>query len=267
MGRVSGKVAIITGGGSGIGAATAALLAREGAAVAVVDLLAERAEQVAAEIAAAGGDALAVVADISDEAEVAALVTKVVDTFGRLDILHNNAALVDPTVFDHDRGLLHMDVDVWDRTMAVNVRGPMLGCKYALPEMIRAGGGSVINTSSASSLMGSLERTAYAASKGALNTFTRYVATQFGRDRIRANTILPGLILTPAADVNLAGDHREILADNVLLPNFGEPDDIANMALFLASDESAYVTGQQFVVDGGLSAHNPTYGEFRKIRT
>jgi NAD(P)-dependent dehydrogenase (short-subunit alcohol dehydrogenase family) len=267
MGRVAGKVAIITGGGSGIGAATAVLLAREGAAVAVVDVLPERAERVAHEVEGLGGDALALTVDVSDEAQVKAMVDTVVEAYGRLDVLHNNAALVDPTVFDHDRGLLEMDVEVWDRTMAVNLRGPMLGCKHAVPAMIASGGGSIVNMSSVSSLVGHVERTAYGASKAGVNTLSRYVATQFGRQRVRANTVLPGLVLTPAADVNLADDHRAVLADNVLTPHFGQPDDIAHLVLYLASDEATYVTGQQFVVDGGLSAHNPTYAQFQAARS
>ena len=150
-GRVDGKVALITGGGSGIGAATATLLAAEGAAVGVADLIGDRAADVAAAIAANGGRAIPIEADVSDERAVHAMVDAVVNEFGRLDVLHNNAALVDPHFFPRDGAVADMDLDVWERVMAVNLRGPMLGCKYAVPHMLAAGGGSIINMSSGSS--------------------------------------------------------------------------------------------------------------------
>jgi NAD(P)-dependent dehydrogenase (short-subunit alcohol dehydrogenase family) len=204
MGRVEGKVAIVTGGGSGIGAATSKLLASEGAAVCVADLIGERAAQVADEIVAAGGRAIGVAADVSVEADVIAMVAAAVDAFGGLDVLHNNAALTDPDLFAPDQRITEMPVDTWDLTMAVNVRGPMLGCKHAIPRMIERGGGSIINMSSTSSRLGDHTRTAYGVSKAAVNTLTNYVATQYGLDGIRCNTIAPGPILTPALRAHAA---------------------------------------------------------------
>jgi NAD(P)-dependent dehydrogenase (short-subunit alcohol dehydrogenase family) len=259
--RLENKVALITGAGSGIGAATATLLAAEGAAVAVVDVIAERAEATAAAINSNGGSALAITADVSDEEQVRGMVEATVAAFGRLDILHNNAALVDPKMFPLDGRVVDMGVEVWDMVMAVNLRGPMLGCKHAIPRMIESGGGSIINMSSGSSRLGDLERSAYGASKAGVNALTLYVATQHGRDRIRCNTILPGLVLTPAARDNLLPGMRQTLESNVLTPYVGEPDDIAYLVLYLASDESKYVTGQAFPVNGGMSSHQPTLAQ------
>jgi NAD(P)-dependent dehydrogenase (short-subunit alcohol dehydrogenase family) len=262
MGRLEGRVAIITGGGSGIGAATASTLAAEGAAVVVADLIGARAEAVASEI---GSRALGIAVDVSDEADVIRMVDIAKRTFGRIDILHNNAALVDPVEHARDRGVVDMDAAVWDRVMAVNLRGPMLGCKHALPHMIEQGRGSIINMSSGSSRLGDFERSAYGASKAGVNALTMYVATQHGPDGVRANAILPGLVLTPASANNLRPEHRDVLAENVLTPHFGEPDDIARLVLYLASDDARYVTGQLFAIDGGLSAHQPTYAGFRSV--
>jgi NAD(P)-dependent dehydrogenase (short-subunit alcohol dehydrogenase family) len=189
------------------------------------------------------------------------MVEATIAEFGRLDILHNNAALVDPELFPLDGRVVDMGVEIWDKVMAVNLRGPMLGCKHAIPRMIETGGGSIINMSSGSSRLGDLERSAYGASKAGVNALTLYVATQHGRDQIRCNTILPGLILTPAARDNLLPGMRATLESNVLTPYVGEPDDIAYLVLYLASDESKYVTGQAFPVNGGMSSHQPTLAQ------
>jgi NAD(P)-dependent dehydrogenase (short-subunit alcohol dehydrogenase family) len=254
-GRVEGKVAIVTGGAGGIGGATARALAREGAAVAVVDIDPSGAERVAAEIVAAGGEALAVATDLSSESDVVAAVQAVVGHFGRLDVLHNNAALTDSDFLNRDTPVTGLDLEVWNRTLAVNLTSQMLTCKHAIPEMVRHDGGSIINMSSGASLKGDRTRTAYGVSKAGVNTLTMYVAASHGKQNIRVNTIVPGLIITDAVRAHLNDEILAGLSRAILTTHLGEPDDIANTVVFLASEESKYITGQMFLVDGGMSAH------------
>ena len=254
-GRVAGKVAVVTGGAGGIGSATAHALAREGAGVAVLDIDRAGAERVAAEIVAAGGDALAVRVDLSEEEGVVLAIRRVVDRFGRLDVLHNNAALTDSGFLDRDTPVTDLDLEVWERTLAVNLTSQMLTCKHAIPEMVRGGGGSIINMSSGASLKGDRTRTAYGVSKAGVNTLTMYVATSHGKQNIRVNAIVPGLIVTDAVRAHLTEEILSGLGRAILTTHLGEPDDIANTVVFLASDESRYITGQLLSVDGGMSAH------------
>ena len=191
-GRVAGKVAVVTGGAGGIGSATAHALAREGAGVAVLDIDGAGAERVAAEIVAAGGVALAVGVDLSEEEGVVLAIRRVVDRFGRLDVLHNNAALTDSGFLDRDTPVTDLDLEVWERTLAVNLTSQMLTCKHAVPEMVRGGGGSIVNMSSGASLKGDRTRTAYGVSKAGVNALTMYVATSHGKQNIRVNAIVPG---------------------------------------------------------------------------
>ena len=255
MDRLAGKVAIVTGGGGGIGGATARALARHGAAVAVVDVNERAAGSVAAAIDAAGGQAVAVGADVSQEDQVRAAVDAVVERFGRLDVLHNNAALTDSDFLHADTAVTDLSLEVWERTMAVNLRSQMLMCKHAVPHMVRGGGGSIVNMSSGASLKGDRTRTAYGVSKAGVNALTLYVATSHGKQGIRANTILPGLVVTDAVRAHLNESTLSGLSKATLTPAVGQPDDIADVVVFLASDESRYITGQMIAVDGGMSAH------------
>ncbi len=255
MGRLIGRVAIVTGGGGGIGGATARALAREGASVVVVDIDEEAAERVTQGIGEAGGAAVAFRADLSEEAEAASAVALATSRFGRLDVLHNNAALTDSDFLTRDTAVPDLPLNVWERTMAVNLRSQMLTCKHAVPEMARGGGGSIINMSSGASLKGDRTRTAYGVSKAGVNALTMYVATSHGKQGIRVNTILPGLVITDAVRSHLDARTLAGLGKATLTPYVGQPDDIAGVVVFLASDESRYITGQMIAVDGGMSAH------------
>lgn len=264
-GRLVGKVAIVTGAASGIGRATALALAREGASVLVADLHGEGAQRVAEEIAAQGGRAEAQRADVADEASVAAMVAAALSHFGGLDVLHNNAAASDAATIGADGEVTALDVAVWDRALTVNLRGPMLGCKHAIPRMLERGGGSIVNTSSVSGFAGDLSRTAYGVSKAGLDMLTRYVATQYGKRGIRCNSVAPGVIATPSLEANVPREQIAIYESNTLLPRLGRAEDIAAAVVFLVSDESAFITGHTLVVDGGTFAHHPTYSEFRRL--
>lgn len=265
MGRVEDKVAIVTGSASGIGRATAHMLAREGARLLIADRDEEGAEGVADEIRKAGGEATAHRVDVSSEDDVAGMVERAVSTYGGLDVLHNNAAAIGPGGAGRDVDVLTQTVEVWDRTMAVNLRGVMLGCKHAIPHMLERGGGSIINTSSGSAEHGDVVNTAYATSKGGVNTLTMYVATQYGKQGVRCNAIEPGLILSHGKERFGGENYVAMLEEHHLTPRVGEPDDIANAVVFLASDESTFITGHILRVDGGILAHAPPVADIRRM--
>lgn len=255
MSRLTGKVAIVTGGAGGIGAATVRALAGEGASVAVVDIDEGKAADVAAEVTATGGDAIALSGDLSVEAAAEAAVQSTLGRFGRLDILHNNAALTASDFLSRDTTVTEMTLDVWERSVAVNLSSQMLMCKHAIPAMVRAGGGSIINMSSGAALSGDRTRVAYAVAKAGVNTLTMYVATSHGKQGVRANTVVPGLVLTDAVKKHLSEETLAGLANATLTPYPGRSEDVANLVLFLASDESRYITGQTICIDGGMSSH------------
>jgi NAD(P)-dependent dehydrogenase (short-subunit alcohol dehydrogenase family) len=261
MGKLEGKVALVTGAGSGIGRASARALAEAGARVVLADLDEARARAAAAELGA--GRAVAVRADVSQEADAVRMVRCAVETFGGLDVLHNNAAASDPAVIGRDGDLLELEVAVWDRALAVNARGVMLGCKHGIPAMLARGGGSIINTSSVSGMTGDLSRPAYGASKGAVNALTLIVATMYGKRGIRCNAIAPGVIRTPALDANITPAQVALFEQSNLVPRLGRPEDVAALVVFLASDDSAYLTGQILKLDGGALSHLPTFAQQR----
>ncbi len=248
--RLNGKVCIVTGAGSGIGKATAIRFAEEGAKVTCVDVNADAVAATANEI---GPNAFAVAADVSDPAQVRDYTDQTAERWGHLDVVFNNAGVNLPGVFHEAPD------EVIDRTLAVNVRGPMYGCRYAIPHMLKAGGGSIINTSSVNGLVAEPFLAIYAASKGAIIMLSKGIALDYVKRGIRCNAIAPGWVDTP---INYA--HAELLGglDKVYatIDSFqpigrpGEPREIANVALFLASDESSFVTGTVIVADGAMTA-------------
>jgi NAD(P)-dependent dehydrogenase (short-subunit alcohol dehydrogenase family) len=260
--RLEGRVAVVTGGGSGIGAATAHRLADEGASVCIGDLNPHGAELVAKEI---GPNAIGVEFDAGDVASVQALINAAVERFGRLDILHNNAAIMDPHHIAKDTNPVDIDFEVWDKTFQVNVRGYLAGVKYAVPYMLEGGRGSIVMTVSGSAIRGDLATIAYGASKGALMTFVKYVATIYGKKNIRCNGINPGLIRTEGGKRNVFGPVVEIMERNTPYPRLGQPEDMAGVVAFLASDDAAYVNGAIIDADGGMLMHQPYVSDFLQV--
>lgn len=257
MHRLAGKVAIVTGGGGGIGSAVVRRFVAEGAKVAVADVFMDSARTVAEPL---GDAAFAVQFDASDPASVEAMVEATVARFGRLDILHNNAAMTDPAKHPLDTDAVTIPIEIWDEIIDINLRGYLLGCKYAIPHMVAGGGGSIIQTASNSGTAGDLARIAYGSSKGAIITMTKYIATQHGRQNIRCNSVAPGVVLTEALSKTVPG-LAEIIKRHILTPEFGVPDDIAALVAFLASDESRYITGENISISGGGLSHQPHYAD------
>jgi NAD(P)-dependent dehydrogenase (short-subunit alcohol dehydrogenase family) len=251
--RLEGRTALVTGGAGAIGAATARLMQARGAQVAVADLDLDRARSVAAEM---GGGTLAVGLDLEDEASVRAMIETVADRFGRLDILHNNAAFTAPEAAG-DMDVESMDTTLWDRTFAINVRGAMIACRHALPHMVRGGYGSIINTVSIVGLRGSAFKAAYGASKAAVVQLTRAIATSHGRRGVRCNAVAPGMTLHPGAVSSVPDAFLERTASETPRDRLGAPDEIAEVVAFLASDAARILTGQLLVADGGLTSHLP----------
>jgi NAD(P)-dependent dehydrogenase (short-subunit alcohol dehydrogenase family) len=254
--RLEAKVAVVTGSASGIGRECALALAREGAWVVLADLDVDGAKNVFDQITDQGGRADVVQVDMGDRASVEDLVQQTVQEFGGLNILHNNAAATHLAA-TRDLNVADMDPEVWDLTMRINLTGTMLATKFAMPHLIAAGGGSIVNTSSGASLGGDSGHTAYAVSKAAINALTRYTAAQYGRAGVRCNAIAPGLIVTPASAGNYAGPNGEMMLRHHLTPRLGLPADIASMVVYLCSSDAEFINGQIISVDGGAGSHQP----------
>lgn len=263
--RLKNKVAIITGSAGGIGRATARRLSAEGAAVLIADINLKGAEVVARDIVAGGGRAVAQHVDLANEASIEAMVEAARARFGGVDILHNNAAATSPDVLGRDGGVIDADLAVWDATMVINLTGAMLACKHTIPIMIKRGEGSIVNMSTNGSIASDTARVAYAVSKGAVNTLSLYVATLYGRQGIRCNTISPGLVMTEAADRTLPEAAKAIFKSNHLTPELCLPEDIASVVAFLASDDARQITGTTLRVDGGMLAHLPMHSQMMEL--
>jgi NAD(P)-dependent dehydrogenase (short-subunit alcohol dehydrogenase family) len=252
--RLQGKVAIITGAGSGMGRVAAGLFAGQGARVVVAEADEAAGRETVRLVEEAGGQASFVRTDVSDEASTRAMVDHAQATYGRVDVLYNNAGVMP----EADRSVVDTDVATWDRVMAVNVRGVFLGCKYAIPAMVEQGSGSIINVASFVALVGcSVPQDAYTASKGAILSLTRSLAVQFGPRGVRSNAICPGPVETPMLMDWLVKDEaaKQVRLARNPTGRFGKPEEVVNMAIYLASDESRWTNGASLVVDGGITVN------------
>jgi NAD(P)-dependent dehydrogenase (short-subunit alcohol dehydrogenase family) len=251
VGRLDGKVGIVTGAGGGVGEATARLMAAEGASVVVADINAAAAERVAGDLT----HAVAAVVDVTDESSVARMVDAAVQSFGGLDVLHNNAT--DSRTNATDTDILTLDMALFDRIVAVNLKGVMMGCKHAIPRMLERGGGSIVNTASIEGFVGRGVRAAYGAAKAGVVLLAKTVAAQYGSQGIRCNVVAPGLVLTPA--VEGLTDAELVAAQRIYpMPRLCRPDDVAKAVVFLASDDASFVNGATLMVDGGATVYLPS---------
>jgi NAD(P)-dependent dehydrogenase (short-subunit alcohol dehydrogenase family) len=250
---LTGKAVLMAGGAGGIGGATSQRLGAEGARVAVGDINQAGAEEVAAEIEKAGGEAFAIGLDIGDEDSVVAAVQATVKAFGGLDAMHINAADLSPETIGNDTDAVSIDLDVFDRTIRTGLRGHLLCTRYALPELLGRGGGALVYTSSAAAFIGEPERPSYAVAKSGINAIVRHVASKWGKQGIRANAIAPGLVLTETVQAGLDPAFVTSVLKRQRSNRLGRPDDIAAMAAFLMSSDAEWINGQVISVDGGSS--------------
>ncbi|KQL46238.1 short-chain dehydrogenase [Brevibacillus choshinensis] len=249
MGRLSGKVAIITGAAMGMGASEAKLFAQEGAKVIATDVQVETLNQVVQEIKENGGDAVAIKHNVTSEEEWKSVIAEAVSLYGKVDVLVNNAGVSSP------KTIANMEMAEWNKVMDINLNGCVIGMKYVIPEMKKAGGGSIINISSIGGIVGMAGTSPYTAAKGALRVLSKSAAVEYGKDRIRVNSLHPGIVVTPMTLPSMEeGGAIPYYQTYTQLPYFGEPEDIAYGAIFLASDESRFMTGAELVIDGGWTA-------------
>ncbi len=252
-GTLENKIALVTGAGSGIGRASSLILAREGAKVVVSDINASGAEETLSTIKQSGGDGIFVHADVSKAGDVQALVAQVVETYGRLDCAYNNAGIE-----GYMSGRLHeYPEDIWDRLIDINLKGVWLCLKYEIPEMLKQGGGAIVNTASAAGLVGSRRLAAYVASKHAVVGLTKAAALEYARDGIRVNAVCPGIIDTPMVERLIAGREDEYegsIPSRQPIGRLGTPEEIAESVAWLCSDAASLVTGMAMAVDGGFTA-------------
>jgi NAD(P)-dependent dehydrogenase (short-subunit alcohol dehydrogenase family) len=250
--RLKDKVVIITGAGSGIGREAALLFAAEGGKILVADVNRKAGESTAAEINVAGSSAIFVPVDVSKESQVKEMVKAAEEKFGRLDVMMNNAGIFP----DADGSVIDTTEEIWDQVMNINLKGVFFGCKHGIPALLRSGGGSVINIASFVALMGAaVPQIAYTASKGGVLSMTREIAVEFARKNIRANAVCPGPVDTPLLSSILSDPvKRQRRLVHIPPGRFALPQEVAKAALFLASDESSYINGTSFLVDGGITA-------------
>ena len=261
MGRLSGKVAIVTGSTSGIGIGIAKVYAKEGAQVIICGRREARGQEVVDEIVAEGGKASYHFMDITQAESIEALMADTAKEFGKIDILVNNAA----NVALKDGRVDELTLDMFDAIVQSDLRGTFYAIKCALPYLQENGGGSIVNIGSMASCGGDLGSTAYACAKAGVDILTQYTAQQYGKQNIRCNCIRPGLIVTPQNEGKVPQALKDIFLGSIMVNRYGCPEDIAHAAVYFGSDESAYVTGQIINVDGGMNSHAPTVAQFREM--
>ena len=262
-GRLTGKSALVTGAGSGIGAAIAELFAREGARVVAADIDKASAAATADRVRDEGGVAEPFAADVADESAVADLVDFTVRTFGGLDVLQNYAS--DRSVVAEDVAVAASDPSVWTRQLGVDLMGCVFTAKHAIPHMLDAGGGSIVNASSLVGWLALEARPAYATAKAGVIGLSKSIAVEYGKRGIRCNVVAPGPIVSPGTEGMYTAAQTEVLVEHMAAPRLGRPDDVALAALFLASPESVFINGHVLVVDGGMSAYAPMVPSFRRL--
>ncbi len=252
MARLDGKVALITGAGNGMGQVASVLFAQEGARIVVADFSPEGGAETVAAVEAVGGEAAFVKVDVARSDQVEAMIAFTMERFGALNVLYNNAGIFPA----EDGGATETPEPTWDRVMEVNLKGVWLGCKYGIPAMLKSGGGSIVNVASFVALMGAATaQIAYTASKGGVLAMTREIAVEYGRQNIRANSLCPGPIGTPMLEELMSDPERKARRMvHIPMGRLGQAEELAKAALFLASDDSSFMTGAQLVVDGGITA-------------
>lgn len=264
LGRLSleGKVVIVTGAAGGLGSATARLMAARGARLVLADIYFEGAQALSQTLDA---DILPVAVDLGDESSIKAMIAATIDHFGRIDVLHNNAADLSPDLGPRDLDILNMATEVWDRTFRVNARGTMIACRETLPYMLKQGSGSIVNMVSSLALQGHIVQNAYSASKAALIQMTRSIAASYGPQGIRCNSVAPGLTLTPQVAKVFPDAVRRLVEKETLRDRLGEPEDLAETVAWLASDAALNMNGQLIVCDGGSTTHVPDIAGYRAL--
>ncbi len=252
---LEGKIAVVTGGASGIGETVVRTIAKLGGRVIVADIDEERATEVAADIRNSGGEATAFVADIMVESQIKEMIEAAVATYGGIDILHNNAGV--PRTIAPDCEISQLPAEWWDRTILAHLTSAMLGCKYSIPHMIARGGGAIVNTSSMAGGLATVNMPSYGVAKAGVNQITREIAASYGRNNIRCNAVAPGPVITPRMKATLSPEMFKMYAAETSLPRVSTPQDVANLVVFLCSDQGRMITGQVVEISGGLSGKLP----------